>query len=516
VPSTPRTRLRGGVLFIPAGTIHAAKNVGSRKGAELATYVVDKRETAPHRGQRSRFDVTRSAGGNMRIVVLGGGFGGVATVRCLERLLRRRKDVEITLVSRENFFVLTPLLFEACSGRLELRHCAQPIRAALQRARFIEATVESVDVDAERQRVRAVAPDGGVHDLPYDHLVVALGASTNDRLIPGSSNALTFKTMADALVLRNHLIECLERADAAADAAKRRACLSVVMIGGGLVGTELVGELTAFADDVLRFYPRIRRDEVRFRLFEAGPRILPEIDATLAATAARVLQRRGVDIQVATPVRSIEVERVRLERDTIDAGTIVLAAGIVPSVIASAIPVVRDQRGRIDVDATMRSRSHPQVWALGDCAAIPGPDGRPYPALAQHAVREARHLARNIRAAIDGQVPSPFMFRSLGTMASLGHTDAVARAFGVRLTGFIAWWLRRTYYLFQMPRWDRRLRIVLDWTVALFFRPDITRVELRVEREQLTHARQLLERSSGDIGSARYLQHLEYPSAPND
>ena len=428
----------------------------------------------------------------MRIVVLGGGFGGVATARHLERILRRRKDVEITLVSRENFFVVTPLLFEACSGRLELRHCAQPIRAALRRARFIEATVESVDVD--RRFVRAVAPDGGAYDLPYDHLVVSLGASTNDGLIPGSANALTFKTMADALVLRNHLIECFERADAAADAAHRRGCLTIVVIGGGLVGTELVGELTAFTDDVLRFYPRIRRDEVCFRLFEAGPRILPEIDPKLAATAARVLERRGVGIQVATAVRSIETGRVQLESDTIDAGTIVLTAGIVPSAIASAIPVVRDQRGRIAVDATMRSRSHPQVWALGDCAAIPGPDGRPYPALAQHAIREARQLAENIGAVIDGRSPSAFIFRSLGTMASLGHTRAVALVFGVRLTGFLAWWLRRTYYLFQMPRWDRRLRIVLDWTVALFFRPDITRIDLRVERELVKQARHLVER----------------------
>jgi NADH dehydrogenase len=377
---------------------------------------------------------------------------------------------------------------------LELRHCAQPIRAALKRARFIEATVESVDV--ERKLVRAVAPEGDAYDLPYDHLVVALGASTNDRLIPGSSNALTFKTMADALELRNHLIERFERADAATDAATRRGCLSVVVIGGGLVGVELVGELTAFADDVLRFYPRIRRDEVRFRLFEAGPRILPELDAKLAAKAARVLQRRRVDIQASTAVRSIEAGRVRLENDTIDADTVVLAAGIVPSAVASAIPVVHDQRGRIAVEATMRSLSHPQVWALGDCAAIPGPDGRPYPALAQHAVREARHLARNIRTAIDGQVISPFRFRMLGTMASLGHTRAVALVFGVRLTGFLAWWLRRTYYLFQMPRWDRRLRIVLDWTVALFFRPDITRVDLRVERELVKQARQLVGRSS--------------------
>jgi NADH dehydrogenase len=268
-----------------------------------------------------------------------------------------------------------------------------------------------------------------------------------------------------------------------------------VVIGGGLVGVELVGELTAFADDVLRFYPRIRREEVRFRLFEAGPRILPEIDAKLAARAAHVLERRGVEIQVSTAVRSIDTERVRLENETIDAGTIVLTAGIVPSGIARDIAVDRDGRGRIAVDATMRSRSHPRVWALGDCAAIPGPDGRPYPALAQHAVREARHLARNIKAAIDGRNPSPFMFRPLGTMASLGHTRAVALVFGVRITGFVAWWIRRSYYLFQMPRWDRRLRIVLDWTVAVFFRPDITRVDLRVEREQVRQARQAGESS---------------------
>jgi NADH dehydrogenase len=199
-------------------------------------------------------------------------------------------------------------------------------------------------------------------------------------------------------------------------------------------------------------------------------------------------------------VRSIEAGRVRVANETIDAGTIVLAAGIVPSVVATAIPVLHDQRGRIVVDETMRSRSHAHVWALGDCAAIPGPDGRPYPALAQHTVREARHLARNIQATIERRVPTPFVYRPLGTMASLGHTSAVARVFGLRLTGFAAWWVRRTYYLFQMPRWDRRLRIVLDWTVALFFRPDITKVELRVEREQVRRAREMAAAAVNRIG----------------
>jgi NADH dehydrogenase len=431
----------------------------------------------------------------MRIVVLGGGFGGVTTARHLERRLRGKRDAEVTLVSRENFFVLTPLLFESCSGRLELRHCAQPIRAALRRTRFIEANVDHVDV--ERQTVRAVSAEGTGYDLPYDQLVVALGAATNDRLIPGSSNAFTFKTMADALVLRNHVIEQFERADATAEASTRRGCLTIVVIGGGLVGVELLGELTAFVEDVLRFYPRIRRDEIRFLLFEAGARILPEIDEKLAAVAANVLRRRGADLHVSTAVQSIEPGGVRVGNEIIDAATIVLTAGIVPSVVASEMSVMHDQRGRIAVDSTMRSRSHPNVWALGDCAAIPGPDGRPYPALAQHTVREARHLARNIQAAIDQRLPTPFVFHPLGTMASLGHTRAVALVFGVRLTGFPAWWLRRTYYLFQMPRWDRRLRIVLDWTVALFFRPDITKVELRVEREQVRRPRSLAAGAGG-------------------
>jgi NADH dehydrogenase len=415
-----------------------------------------------------------------RILILGGGFSGVAAARHLERLCGKRLPVEITMVSRNNFFVLTPLLFEACSGRLELRHCAQPIRPALDRTRFIEARVEQVDV--QRRLVHAVASDGTAYELPYDQLVVALGADTNESLIPGSSTALTFKTMSDALLLRNHLIEQLERADATTYPNVRRRCLTLVIIGGGLVGMELLGELTAFADDVLRYYPRIRRDELKFYLFEAGPRTLPEIDRKLGDVAARVVAQRGADVRVSTPVRSIEPGVVHLADETIEAATIVLAAGIVPSAATAAIPVAHDKRGRIEVDATMRSRSNPEVWALGDCATIPSPDGRPYPALAQHAVREGRRVAENVAAVLKGGTPKPFVFNSLGTMASLGHSRAVAQVMGIRLRGFPAWWLRRSYYLLQMPRWDRRLRIVLDWTVALFFRPDITKVD--ITREQ--------------------------------
>ena len=440
---------------------------------------------SPTRSSREAGSLTPSPSrgpATTRIVVLGGGFAGVTAARHLERLCGRRTGVEITLVSRENFFVLTPLLFEACSGRLELRHCAQPVRPALRRARFVEATVDRVDV--ERRTVRICACNGEYDELPYDQLVVALGATTNESLIPGSSTAFTFKTMADALLVRNHVIEQFERADATAEPTMRRRSLTFAVIGGGLVGVELLGELTAFAEDVLRYYPRIRRDELRFHLFEVGQRILPEVDPKLAEVASRVLRRRGADIRTSTGVRELEPGRVHLEGETIEAATIVLAAGIVPNTAAVRIPVAHDARGRIAVEGTMRSRSHPEVWALGDCAAIPAPDGHPYPALAQHAIREARQLARNVAAALEGREPAPFVFRSLGTMAALGHSRAVAQVFGVRLTGFPAWWLRRTYYLLQMPRWDRRLRIVLDWTVALFFRPDITKVDIQPEPRQ--------------------------------
>jgi NADH dehydrogenase len=419
--------------------------------------------------------------GMHNLLLLGGGFGAVTATRHLDQLHGWRNDVAITLVSRENFFVITPLLFEACTGILELRHCAQPIRPALHSARFIEATVDQVDVD--RRVVHATAAGGTTYDLPYDHVVVALGGTTNESHIPGSASALTFKSVADALVLRNHLLERFERADAAADPAERKRLLTTVMIGGGLVGVELLGELTAFAANVLRYYPSLRDEQLSFHLVEAGPRIMPEIDPKLADIAAGVLRRRGADIRVGTPVKSVEPGCVHLAGESFEAATIILAAGIVPSEAATRIPVEHDKRGRIVVDENMRSTSHPTVWALGDCAAIPGPDGRPYPALAQFATREARALARNVVASIQGMSLTPFRFRSLGTLASLGYTQAVASVMGVRLTGFPAWWFRRTYYLFQMPRWDRRLRIVLDWTVALFFKPDVTKVELPNEPE---------------------------------
>jgi NADH dehydrogenase len=438
--------------------------------------------------QRADARDTGSSAPNTRIVILGGGFGGAFTARHLEKLFRRRPggestgggpDVEIVLVSRDNFLLVTPLLFEVCSGTLDLRHCSFPIRAFLRTTRFVEATVQSIDLE---RRVVHVAASGEKSQLPYHQLVLALGARTNKEMIPGSENAFTFKTLADALMLRNHLIECFERADVEPDPQQKRKLLSCVIIGGGLVGVELFGELTAFADEITPFYRRVNRDDFRFILLQAGDRIMPEINETLAEYGARVLsKRRGADIRLKARVRTIEPGKVHLPEETIEAETIILAAGIVPSPVVAALPVEKDKHGHIVVDGTMRCPSNPDVWALGDCAFLPAPDGKPYPNLAQHALREAKVLARNIHAVLNGQAPEPFVYDTRGMMGSLGHGKAFGQLLKVRLHGFLAWFVRRSYYLLQMPGWGRRLRIMVDWSFALLYRPDIVKISLDSE-----------------------------------
>ena len=335
------------------------------------------------------------------ILILGGGFGGVATARHLEGLFRRRPDVEIVLVSRDNFLLMTPLLFEVFSGALDLRACSFSIRAFLRATRFVEAAVQGIDLD---RRVVCLVADGKSGELAYDQLVLALGSKTNREMIPGSEHAFTFKTLADALLLRNHVIERFERADVETDLQRKAQLLTFAIIGGGLVGVELLGELTTFVDGITPLYKHVNGDEIRFLLVQGADRIMPEIDPTLAGYGDRVLsRRRGVELRTNTRVRALSPGKVYLADETIAADTIVLAAGNVPNPVIASLPVEKNKRGHIVVEPTMRCRSHPEVWALGDCASIPGPDGKPYPNLAQHALREARVLAGNIVGALDGR-----------------------------------------------------------------------------------------------------------------
>ena len=433
-----------------------------------------------------------------RIVILGGGFGGVATARYLEGLFKRRPDVEIVLVSRDNFLLMTPLLFEVCSGALDARHCSFPIRAFLRSTRFVESVVRGIDLE---RRVVHLTSEAGPRELAYDHLIIALGAMTNRTMIPGSEHAFTFKTLADAFLLRNHIIERFERADVEPDPVRKRRQLTFVVIGGGLVGVELFGELTSFADGIAPLYKHVNRDDARFILLQGGARLMPEMDPALADYGTGVLRKqRGADIRTGTKVRAIEPGKVHLAGETIEAQTILLAAGVVPNPVVAELPVERDRSGRIAVDGTMRCESHPEVWALGDCAAIPAPDGHPYPSLAQHALREAKVLARNIHAVLDGRAPQPFVYTTLGMMGSLGRGKAFGQFLKVRLRGAPAWCLRRTYYLLQMPGWRRRLRIIIDWSFALLFQPDVVKINLDSE---------VVERLRVEVAAGAGAQSLE-------
>ena len=419
-----------------------------------------------------------------QILVLGGGFAGVYAVRRLEKLFAGRSDARISVVSRDNFLLMTPLLFEVCSGKLEMSACSISIREFLRRVEFIEASVEAIDLD--RHVVLVSSGNTKQRELRYDHLVLALGSLTNTRRIEGSELAFTFKTLADAILLRNYVIERMERAEVESDPNIRRRELTFVVIGGGLVGVEVFGELTAFMDEVLRYYPRIRRAEIRLYLLEAGERIMPEIPESLASYSARVLSSRvGVAIRTSTPVQRITPGRVHLKDEVLEASTVILSAGTTPSPLVAKLPLEKDARGKILVEATMRCKQRPELWAVGDCASIPGPDGKPYPELAQHAMREARVVAENIHAAVNGSALKPFVYKTKGIMASLGYHRGIAAAMGIPFRGFLAWWIRRSYYLLVTPRMAQRIRLVVDWTLALFLYPPLSKLDLNTEKEML-------------------------------
>jgi NADH dehydrogenase len=419
--------------------------------------------------------------GTKRIVIVGAGFGGVYTALHLERWVRRGADLDVTLVGRENYFLMTPLLFEAGSGVLEPRHAVNPIRPLLRSTRFVEAMVSSVDTGARVVHAQQEGePPGATLALPYDHVVIGVGGVTNTGLVPGGDGAMTFKTLADAIRLRNHVIDLFEKADAEPDAARRAALLTVVVIGAGLVGVELVGEMTEFLPNLARSYPRLDPRQIRLELIEAMDKILPEMDAPLREYAGRLLAKRGVRVRTSTKVVAIEQGRVALDGESIASATVVVVTGVKPSPLVEQLDVEKDRRGRIVTDGTMLAKGRTDLWAIGDCAAIPdpkSPDGRPYPQLAQHALREAKVLASNLAKAAVGQPPEPFVYTNKGVMAALGRGRGVGKLYVVRVYGPLAWLVWRGYYLMQMPQLGRKLRIMADWALALVFRNDVAKLD---------------------------------------
>jgi len=412
------------------------------------------------------------------ILILGAGFGGVYTARHLGKLMKRG-EARVSIVNRENYWVYQPLLPEVVSGTIGLTDTVSPIRRLCPRASLIMRDVEDIDL---KNRVVTVSPGFRPRQaqIHYDHLVIALGNVTNFIGLPGlQEHALPFRTLADALRLRNHVIHALEEADFETDAELRRKLLTFVVAGGGFSGVEIIAELNDFVRAVARNYPHIKREEIRCVLVHSGQRILPEMVERLAHFAERALRKGGVEILLNDRLEAATSEKAKLK-----SGKEILTKTIV-STVPSALPPVLErldvpkEKGRLAVDAYLQIPGFEgQVWVVGDCGAMKTANGNPVPPTAQHATREAKTVAHNIAAVIRETNRSMFTFEGLGKLGSLGHHTAVADILGLQISGFFAWWLWRTIYLFKMPGWDRKVRIATDWLLDLLFPRDLVQLPL--------------------------------------
>ncbi|HEX5050691.1 MAG TPA: NAD(P)/FAD-dependent oxidoreductase [Planctomycetota bacterium] len=410
-----------------------------------------------------------------RIVVLGGGFAGVYAVMALERALGKRSGVSITLVSRDNYFLFTPMLHEVAASDLDTTHIVNPIRKLLRFADFFQGEVQAIDLRARTVHVRHGVEDPHGHDLPFDHLVLALGSHTNFFGTPGAAElCFPMRSLGDALALRNRVLTSLEEADSECCTATRRALLNFAVTGGGFAGVETIGAMHDYVRSSLRFYPNLAPEDVRMVLVHSGPALLPELDARLGRYAEQKLRSRGVEVRLDTKVAGVDEQGVLLsDGERLPCRTLVWAAGNAPHALIGTLPCGK-QRGRILVDEYLQVPGFDGIWALGDCALVPDRrTGGFHPPTAQHATRQAKTLARNLASSLGRGRKRPFSFRTLGQLATIGHRAGVAQVFGMRFSGFVAWWLWRSIYLSKLPRLERKVRVAIDWTLDLFFSKDL-------------------------------------------
>jgi NADH:quinone reductase (non-electrogenic) len=415
--------------------------------------------------------VEREARGD--ILILGGGFAGAYVAR----LLGSRGA---TMVSHENFMLYTPLLPEAASGTLEPRHTVVPLRVMCPQAELLLGDLTSVDLEG---RTATIETDAGPQLVRWRELVLALGAVPRTVPVPGlREHALSFKSLPDAINLRNHVLRRLEAADSALDDESRRAQLSFVFVGAGYAGVEALAELSDLADDAMRYYPRLRDVPRRWVLVDAAPKILPEIPRRLGEYAARELAERGVEIHTGTTLESVSADEAVLGDGTrVPTHTLVWTAGVRANPLLRELGVPLDDRGRVEVDELLRVRGVPGVWALGDCARVPNTrSATPDPPTCQHALRQARRLAKNLSGD-----PKPYGYRMLGQVATLGRYKGIADVVGLRFRGFLGWFITRSYHLYQLPLAQRRTRVVVDWTVSLLFRRDLAELGMLGQTEDL-------------------------------
>jgi NADH dehydrogenase len=412
------------------------------------------------------------------LLIIGGGFAGITLAEELEHKLP--PGWRLTLVSQENFITYNPLLPEVVGASIMPGHVVAPLRQMIHCSSVCMAQV--TDVDLETREIRYLGEGSGV--LRYDQLVLAVGVHANLNLVKGMAQyALPLKTLGDALFLRNRIIARLEQAELQPDVEARRWLTSFVVIGGGFSGVETAGELHDFLKASLRYYPRIRPEDVRVVLLHSQDRLLPELSEKLGRFAGRKMLMRGIEVRLNARASRIDDRHVTLSDGTIiPAGTVVCTIGTMPNPLVNDLPVPKE-RGRIATSPDMSVPGYPGLWALGDCAAVPNAmDGKVSPPTAQFADRQARALARNIAASLRDRPTRPFSFRPVGQLSSVGHNNAVAEMLGLRVSGFVAWLLWRGVYLLKIPTLARKTRLFLEWNWAMFFPPDISHLGFRRTR----------------------------------
>ena len=412
--------------------------------------------------------------GKPRVVILGGGFGGMYAALEFERALARGAAVDVTLVNHDNFFLFTPMLHEVAASDLDITNIVSPIRKLLRRVTFFHGEIEAVDLVHQRVGV-SHGHEQHCHSLPYDHLVLALGSTTNFFDIPGLANrAFTMKSLSDAIMLRNHLIANLEEADFECGASLREPLLNFVVAGGGFAGVETIAAMNDFLREAVRFFPHLRADMLRIILVSSGEVILPELGTKLGTYAQRKLIEQKVELHANCKVTAVTDHDVMLsDGTTVPTNTLVWTAGISPHALLNTLPCPK-AKGRVLVNEYLEVPGWPGLWALGDCALVPdAKTGDFHPPTAQHALREGRMAARNLLATVRGVPMTPFRYSTLGLLAPIGKRTGVANILGVNFSGFLAWWLWRTIYLLKLPRFEKKVLVALDWTLDVLFSKDL-------------------------------------------
>ena len=422
-----------------------------------------------------------------RIVIAGGGFAGLYAAMHFNKRLARRADVEVTLISRENFILFTPMLHEVAAGDLYPGDIVNPLRRILRHMKFIDADVQAVDLNARRIHCIASVADREL-EFEFDHLLLTLGSETNFFNMDGVRDwSVTMKSLSDAALLRNRMVALLEEASLQNDEASRRQLLTFVTAGGGFSGTETTGAVNDFVRETVRYYPQLREELIRVVVVHPGNFILPELGEELGRYAERKLRERKVEVIKGPRVANYDGVVVTLSDGTsIPAATLIWTAGVKPSPVIASLPCEKE-RGRLLVSEYLAVTGVPGLWAAGDCAAVPILNTENFhPPTAQHGLREGVTVAKNIEATILDRSLRPFRYKMMGQLASIGHRTGVAMVFGIKFSGFIAWWFWRSVYLMKLPRLAKKLRVMVSWTLDLFFGQEIEQMITVRDIEELS------------------------------